>query len=54
MPVVDQLKIILHANYFEFKDSLKLFLIAAVLILIGAFIEANFTLAWGNYIKGII
>lgn len=54
MPLADQLKIILHANYFEFKDSLKLLLIAAVLILIGAFIEANFTVAWGNYLKGVI
>ncbi|MGZ7070231.1 MAG: stage II sporulation protein M, partial [Methanobacterium sp.] len=54
MPVGEQLKSILDANYFEFKDSLKLFLIAAVLILIGAIIEANFTVAWGNFIKGII
>lgn len=54
IPVLDQLKIIMHANYFEFKDSIKLMIIAAVLILIGAFIEANFTLAWGNFIKGVI
>lgn len=54
MPVGHQLKNILHANYFGFKDSLKLFAIAAVLILIGAFIEANFTVAWGNFIKGVI
>ncbi|MGZ7115869.1 MAG: stage II sporulation protein M [Methanobacterium sp.] len=54
MPVGEQLKSILDANYFEFKDSLKLFLIAAVLLLIGAIIEANFTVAWGNFIKGII
>ncbi|HMK54890.1 MAG TPA: stage II sporulation protein M [Methanobacteriaceae archaeon] len=37
----------------EFKDSLLLFGIAIILILIGAVIEANFTVAWGNYIKGI-
>jgi stage II sporulation protein M len=54
MPVGEQLRSIMDANFFEFKDSLKLFLIAALLILIGAIIEANFTVAWGNYIKGII
>lgn len=54
MPIGEQFKKILDTNYFEFKDSLKLFIIAAVLILIGAFIEANFTVAWGNFIKGVI
>jgi stage II sporulation protein M len=54
VPIKEQLSDILDLNYFEFMDSLKLFLIAAVLILIAAFIEANFTLAWGNYIRGII
>jgi len=54
MPVGEQLKNIYDVNYPEFKESLALFIIAAVLIIIGAFIEANFTLAWGNFIKGVI
>ncbi|MGB9937964.1 MAG: stage II sporulation protein M [Methanobacterium sp.] len=52
MPFLDQFMHVLDANYFEFKESVVLFIIAAVLILIGAFIEANFTIAWANYIKG--
>ncbi len=54
MPVGAQLKKILDMNYPEFKESLVLFAISALLILIGAFIEANFTIPWGNFIKGII
>lgn len=54
MPIMSQLRYVLEINYFEFKDSLKLFIIAAVLILIAAFIEANFTLAWASFIKGLI
>ncbi|MEN4006396.1 MAG: stage II sporulation protein M [Methanobacteriaceae archaeon] len=54
MPVGEQLKNIYDVNYPEFKESLTLFIIAAVLILIGAFIEANFTLAWANFIEGVI
>lgn len=50
----EQLKNILDVNYPEFKESLALFIIAAVLIIIGSFIEANFTLAWGNFIKGVL
>jgi len=50
----EQLKNILDVNYPEFKESLALFIIAAVLILIGAFIEANFTLAWGNFIRSVL
>jgi len=54
VPIKEQLGDILDYNYYEFIDSLKLFLIAAILILIAAFIEANFTLTWGNYIRGIL
>jgi uncharacterized membrane protein SpoIIM required for sporulation len=54
MPIGTQLKHVLDVNYMEFKESLILFIIAAVLILIGAFIEANFTVAWGNFIKGVL
>ncbi len=41
-------------NYWEFKDSLALFAIAIVLFFIAAIIEANFTIAIGNYIKSVI
>lgn len=54
MPIGEQLKNIMKVNYYEFKDSIILFVIAAVLILIGAFIEANFTIAWANFVKGLI
>lgn len=54
MPISEQINEILNVNYWEFKESLTLFAIAIVLILIGAVIEANFTIAWGNYIKSII
>jgi len=54
MPAGEQIEQILHVNYWEFKESILLFLIAAVLIFIAAIIEANFTIAWGNYIKSVI
>ncbi|MBI5458281.1 stage II sporulation protein M [Methanobacterium sp.] len=49
----NQLKYLLEANWDEFKDTLVLMGIAAVLILIGAIIEANFTISWASYIKGV-
>lgn len=54
IPLGDQINQILNVNYPEFKESITLFVIAVVLILIAAVIEANFTIAWGTYIKGII
>jgi stage II sporulation protein M len=54
IPIADQLNQIFNVNYGEFKESATLFVIAVVLILIAAIIEANFTIAWGNYLKGII
>ena len=54
MPIGDQLGQILTINYDEFKESIILFLFAAVLIFIAAIIEANFTIAWASYVKGII
>lgn len=54
MPMGDQINQVLDVNYPEFRESVTLFVIAIILILIGAVIEANFTLAWGNYIKGSI
>ena len=49
----NQLKYLLEANWDEFKDTLVLMAIAAVLILIGAIIEANFTISWASYIQGV-
>ncbi|WP_414469379.1 stage II sporulation protein M [Methanobacterium sp. ACI-7] len=54
MSIPDQFINVLNANYFEFKESLALLIIAAILIFIGAVIEANFTISWANYIKGFI
>jgi len=54
IPAGEQIEQILHVNYWEFKESVLLFIIAAVLIFIAAIIEANFTIAWANYIKGTI
>jgi len=54
LPFKGQLEQIIIAGSDDLKESLILFIIAVVLIIIGAFIEANFTLAWGNYIKSMI
>ena len=35
----------------EFWESVKLMVIAIVFLLIASFIEANFSIAWANYIK---
>jgi stage II sporulation protein M len=48
----NQIKYLLEANWDEFKDTLVMIAIATVLILIGAIIEANFTLSWASYMKG--
>jgi stage II sporulation protein M len=48
--IKNQLEYLLESNMDEFKDSLTLFVIAVVLILIAAFIEANLTLPWGRYV----
>ena len=50
----NQLRYLVEANSDEFKDSLKLFAIAVVLILIAAVIEANFTMSWGQYIQSAL
>jgi stage II sporulation protein M len=49
----NQLKYLLEANWDEFKDTLVMMAIAVVLIMIGAIIEANFTLSWASYMKGV-
>ncbi len=43
-----------NENYWELKDSIALFAIAIVLFFIAAAIEANVTLALGDYIKSLI
>lgn len=47
----NQFRYIIELNSDEFYESLKLFGIAVILLLIAAFIEANITLAWGQFIK---
>ena len=49
--IKNQLKYLLEANVDEFKDSLALFIIAVILLLVAAFIEANLSVAWGIYIQ---
>jgi stage II sporulation protein M len=53
IPIKSQLGYLLEANAGEFKDSLKLFIIAVVILFIAAIIEANFTIPFGNYIRSI-
>lgn len=53
IPLQSQLEYILKSNMDSFKESLALFLIAVVLILIAAVIEANITISWGRYIQSI-
>lgn len=50
----NQFRYIIELNSDEFYESLKLFGIAVVLLLIAAFIEANITLAWGQFIRSTL
>jgi stage II sporulation protein M len=43
----------INEHYWKLKDALALLLVAIVLIFIAAFIEANITMALGNYITGL-
>jgi len=52
-PVSEQASLILNANYLKFRDSLTLIVIAIVLLVIAAIIEANISMAFGNYITGL-
>ncbi len=49
----NQIKYLLEANWDDLKDTLILMGIAIVLIMIAAIIEANFTITWANYMKGV-
>jgi stage II sporulation protein M len=52
--MTSQVKYLLEVNQDDFKDSLALFGIAVILLLIAAFIEANLTIIWANYMKTIL
>lgn len=49
--IKNQLKYLLEVNVDDFKDSLALFAIAVILLIIAAFIEANLSVTWGLYIR---
>jgi len=51
-PISEQVNGILSAHYLKFRDSLTLFIIAIILLVIAAIIEANFSIEIGNYITG--
>ena len=50
----NQFRYIIEMNMDEFWESIKLLVIAIVFLLIAAFIEANLSIAWANYIKTAI
>jgi stage II sporulation protein M len=47
----NQFKYIIEMNMDEFWESVTLIVIAIIFLLIASFIEANFSIAWANYIK---
>ncbi len=49
----NQFKYILEINMDEFWESIKLLAIAIVFLIVAAFIEANLSIAWANYIKSV-
>lgn len=49
-----QFNYIIGMHIDEFWESLKLLSIAVVLLIIAAVIEANLTIAWGNYVKSVL
>lgn len=49
----NQIKYLLEANWDDLKDTLIMMGIAIVLIMIAAIIEANFTITWASYMKGV-
>jgi stage II sporulation protein M len=51
--IKNQLSYLFELNMDEFKESLTLFIIAVILILIAAFIEATFTIPWGSYVSSL-
>lgn len=53
MSRTNQFTYLLNVYYDDFKESLVLFTIAIVLLLVASFIEANLTLTWVGYVKGV-
>ena len=51
---IGQFKYILEIHADEFVESLKLFGIAVVFLIVAAFIEANLSIPWGRYIQGVL
>jgi stage II sporulation protein M len=47
----NQFRYIIEMNMDEFWESVTLMVIAIIFLLIASFIEANFSIAWANYIK---
>ncbi|HTX61621.1 MAG TPA: stage II sporulation protein M [Methanobacterium sp.] len=47
----NQIMYLLETSVDDFKDSLALFIIAVILLIIAAFIEANLSIAWGHFIQ---
>lgn len=53
MSIDEQFNRVLSRNYLRFRDSLVLIVIAIVLLFIAAIIEANISMAFGNYVTGL-
>ena len=52
--IKNQISYLLKVNYDDFKDSLALFIIGVILLIIAAFIEANLSISWGQFIQSVI
>ncbi len=49
-----QLEQIMYVGYDDIKESIILFILSVIFIFIGAVIEANFAVTWGNFITGML
>ncbi|MEN6592286.1 MAG: stage II sporulation protein M [Methanobacterium sp.] len=52
--IKNQISYLLKVNYDDFKNSLALFIIGVILLIIAAFIEANLSIGWGQFIQSVI
>lgn len=52
--IKNQIVYLFKVNSDDFKDSLTLFIIGVVLLIIAAFVEANLSIGWGQFIQSII
>ncbi|MDD1774243.1 MAG: stage II sporulation protein M [Methanobacterium sp.] len=48
----NQILYLVESSKDDFKDSMALFIIAVILLIIAAFIEANLSIVWGQFIQG--